>query len=84
METIRTTITVEETETWMITRRRHFSRRACPQCGRDVSVMPPEDAAMLMCRDLRSVEALIAGGDLHIVADERGKLLVCLNSLCSI
>ena len=46
--------------------------------------MPPEDAAMLMCRDLRSVEALIAGGDLHIVADDHGMPLVCLNSLCSI
>jgi hypothetical protein len=84
LETIRTTITVEETETWLITRRRHYSRRPCPQCGRDVSVLPPEDAAMLMCRDLRSVEALIAGGELHVVADERGTGLVCLNSLCSI
>ena len=46
--------------------------------------MPPEEAAMLMCRDLRSVEALIAGGELHIVVDERGIPLVCLNSLCSI
>jgi len=46
--------------------------------------MPAEEAAMLMCRDLRSVEALIASGDLHIVFDDRGKQLVCLNSLCSI
>jgi len=84
LETIRTTITVEETETWLITRRRHYSRRPCPQCSRDVSVMPAEEAAMLMCRDLWSVEALIASGDLHIVFDERGIPLVCLNSLCSI
>lgn len=84
METIRTTITVEENETWLIRRRRYFTRRFCPRCGREVCMVPPDEAALLACRDVRSIYSFMETDDFHVIYVEGVKPLICLISLCSI
>jgi hypothetical protein len=84
VETIRTTVTIEESETWMVRRRRFFTRRFCPTCGREVCMVPPDEAALLACRDVRSIYSFIEKDSFHVIYMEGVKPLICLISLCSI
>lgn len=84
LETIHTKITVEENETWLIKRRRFFTRRFCPECGREVCMVPPDEAALLACRDVRSIYSFMEDDYFHVIYLEGVKPLICLISLCSI
>ena len=84
MEKSRTTITIETDEIWIIKRPRHIIRGFCRQCNRDVSMIPPEEAALLSCRDISVIYSFMNENNFHILYFNGGKPLICLNSLCSI
>ncbi len=83
MEKIRTTVTVETDEVWIIKRHRFFVHSFCLQCNREVSMIPPDDAALLSCRDIKTIYSLIEGNRFHISYFNNAPL-ICLNSLCAV
>ncbi len=84
METIRTTITIETEEVWIIKRRRFVVQSFCRQCNREVSMIPPDEAALLLCHDINTIYSLIEGNRFHILYFNDVKPLICLNSLCTV
>jgi len=46
-------------------------------------MVPPDEAALLACRDIGSIYMSMERDQFHIYYDET-KPLICLNSLCSI
>ena len=85
METIRTTVTIETKEVWIIKRRRRLVvQHFCRQCNRQVSMIPPEEAALLLCRDLNTIYSLIEGNHFHVLYLDDEKPFICLKSLCSV
>ena len=83
MEKSRSKITIETDEVWIIKRKRFFVRCYCHKCEREVSMVPPDEAALLACRDIGSIYMSMERDQFHIYYDET-KPLICLNSLCSI
>lgn len=81
---IRTTITIETDEIWVIRRRRFFIRSFCPTCNREVTMIPPAEAARLVCRDLKTIYSLMENDFFHLFYFNGEKPFICLNSLCSI
>jgi hypothetical protein len=76
---------VEITETWVIRRPRVFIRSLCEQCGREVSLLPTDEAARLTCLDLSAFYILMENNFFHVYYFESAtQPMVCLNSLCSI
>jgi hypothetical protein len=85
VETIRTTITIETEEVWIIKRRRRFVVQSfCRQCNRQVSMIPPEEAALLLCYDINTIYSFIEGNHFHVLYFNDEKPLICLKSLCSV
>ena len=84
METICTTITIETEEVWVIKRRRFVVQSFCRQCNRDVSMIQPDEAALLLCYDIDTIYSLIEGNHFHLLYFNNEKPLICLNSLCSV
>lgn len=76
---------IETTETWIIKRPRRFLRNWCWQCGREVSLLIPEEAARLTCQELNKFYFLMEQDFLHIYYfGPTTQPYICLNSLCSI
>lgn len=84
VEKQRMTITIETEEIWTIKRRRFFVRSFCKQCNREVSMIPPDEAALLACRDLNAIYSFMEKNCFHLSYFNDAKPLICLNSLCSI
>jgi hypothetical protein len=84
VEKIRTTITIETKETWIIKRRGFVVQSFCRQCDRLVSMIPPAEAAALLCHDLKTIYSFIEGEHFHVLYFNDEKPLICLNSLCSV
>jgi hypothetical protein len=77
-------ITIETSETRVITYRRYFLRAYCPQCSRVVGMISPFDAALLSGKDLQTIDILMQTGQFHLRHFEEGKSFICINSLCLI
>ncbi len=82
MEKFRTSVTIETNEIWVVRQPRCLVRARCETCGREVSFLPPNEAARIVCRDLSAIYALAAENRFHVQYFENGKLFICLNSLC--
>ena len=80
-----TRIAIERTEVYVVRRRRHLIRTFCEDCGREVSLVPPAEAALLTFREPSAIYSLIAENRVHFrfVATEK-KPFICLPSLCLI
>ena len=85
MKTIFFKAEVETTETWVIRRPRFFIRSLCAQCGREVSLLPTDEAARLTCLDLSAFYKLMENDFFHVhYFESTAQPFVCLNSLCSL
>lgn len=47
-------------------------------------MVPPDEAALLACRDVRSIYTHMEKNDLHVIYREGITPLICLISLCSV
>ena len=56
-------------------------RVRCHQCGAEVPIVSPENAAGVLRTTAGEIHGLLASGDLHAVAEPSGAPLICGNSL---
>lgn len=84
MRKIRTELVIETTEIYVVKRRRHFVRAWCPDCDREVSLVPPPEAALLAFREIAAIYSLIDERKVHFRFFKDKTPLVCLASLCLI
>ena len=85
MQKILTEVVIETTEVYVIRRRRHFIRGWCDDCGREVSLIPPSEAALLIFREPEAIYSLIAEKRVHFRFFAVSETpFVCLTSLCLI
>jgi len=47
-------------------------------------MIPPEEAALLLCRDLNTIYSFIEGNHFHVLYLDDEKPFICLKSLCSV
>ena len=84
MRKILTEVVIETTEVYVVRRRRHFIRTFCEECGREVSLVPPSEAALLTFREPAAIYSLIAENRVHFRFIEENLPFICLPSLCLI
>jgi len=85
MRKIRTEVVIETTEVYVIRHRRHFIRTWCEECGREVSLIPPSEAALLTFQEPDTIYSLMDEKKIHFrlfAADQTP--FICLTSLCLI
>ena len=56
----RTEVYIETVETFAIKRDRTFIRVWCEDCKREVSMLPPREAALLMGHDMPAIYSMMA------------------------
>jgi hypothetical protein len=85
MRKIRTEVVIETTEVYVVKHRRHFIRTWCADCGREVSLISPSEAALLTFQETDAIYLLIDENRVHFrfFAAEQPPF-VCLTSLCLI
>lgn len=84
MAKIRTEVFIETNEKITIKRKRFFVRTWCEDCGHLVSMIPPSEAALLICQDTQTIYSLINSNQLHYRYLKTEIPFVCLKSLCAI
>jgi len=84
MRKILTEVVIETTEVYVVRRRRHFIRTFCEECGREVSLVPPSEAALLTFREPAAIYSLIDEKRVHFRLVEENLPFICLPSLCLI
>jgi hypothetical protein len=75
-----TEITVERTERSVIRKPKSLVAW-CPQCGEEVRMVTPEEAASMNRVRPRTIYALVEAGRIHFTETAAGLLLVCAPSL---
>lgn len=85
MRKIRTQIVIETTEVYVIRRRRLVFRAWCEDCGREVSLVPPTEAALLLFQAPDAIYSLMEERKIHFryFAPQQTPF-ICLTSLCLI
>ena len=78
---IRTEITVETHRVLLISRPAVSRTAWCPECGADIRVITPEEAATMIRVNARAIYRLVEADLLHFTEPPGGLLLICLNSL---
>src|SRR5438046_2158817 len=73
----RTRITIKTRQTTLVTP----LRVRCQQCGAEVSIITPENAAGALQTTPREIHGLLESGELHAVTESSGENLICGNSL---
>jgi hypothetical protein len=56
-------------------------RVRCQQCGAEVPIITPENAAGVLQKTPTEITRLIAAGELHAVEESSGSNVICVNSL---
>ena len=85
MRKIHTEVVIETTEVYVIRHRRQFIRTWCADCGREVSLVSPSEASLLIFRKPDAIYTLMAENRVHFrffAAHETP--FICLTSLCLI
>ena len=84
MRKIQTEFVIETTEIYVVRRQRRFVRAWCEECEREVSLVPPTEAALLMFQEPKAIYSLIDERRVHFRLIGEKTPLVCLTSLCLI
>ena len=85
MRRTRTEVVIETTEVYVIRRRRLIFRAWCEDCGREVSLVPPTEAALLSFQETAGIFALMDEKKIHFrFFDAQETPFICLTSLCLI
>lgn len=81
MAKTRTEVFIETSETYTIKRKRFFVRNWCNDCGREVNMVPPSEAALMMSQDTKTIYSLIDQKHIHFCYLKAETPLICLRSL---
>lgn len=73
---------IETHEISVVKRKRFFVRAYCPHCQREVSLLPPAEAAFLVCQDTEKIYSWINSNKIHFSYLPDGQPFVCLTSVC--
>ncbi|MGC2235597.1 MAG: hypothetical protein WA584_05525 [Pyrinomonadaceae bacterium] len=84
MRKTRTELVIETSEIFIIKHRRHLVRAWCKDCRRQVSLIPPSEAAILTFQDTNEIYSLINKNLVHFRFFGKKTPFVCLTSLCLI
>ncbi|MBS1795871.1 MAG: hypothetical protein JSS81_18600 [Acidobacteria bacterium] len=84
MRKTRTEVVIETTEVYIIRQQRRFVRAWCEDCGRETSLVPPAEAALLIFREPDAIYSLIDENRVHFRFFDDRTPFICLPSLCSI
>lgn len=76
-----TEITTQTDEAFVIRRRAGTVQAVCPQCGPDVPMITPEEAALLFRVSVRVIYRAVDAGQVHFQETPAGSVEVCLGSL---
>lgn len=82
MAKIRTEVFIETSETFIIKRNRTFVRTWCEDCGREVSMLPVEEAALLTGHDIKAIRSMMEKRHIHFSCLKPETPSICLRSLC--
>lgn len=82
MAKIRTEIFIETSETFIIKRNRTFVRTWCEDCGREVSMLPLQEAALLTGHDVNAIRSMMENQNVHFCYLKSETPSICLRSLC--
>ncbi len=82
MADIRTEVFIETSEVYIIRRKRYFIRTWCEDCEREVNMISPAEAALVMCQNADTIYSLIDKKRIHHRYLKEENLLICLRSLC--
>lgn len=78
----RTEFFIETSEIYIIRRKRIFVRTFCDECKREVTMISPTEAALIMCQNIESIFSLIDKNRIHFRYLKKETPFVCLRSLC--
>lgn len=84
MRKLLTEVVIETTEIYVVRRRRLFIRAWCAECEREVSLIPPSEAALLTFQETTAIYTLINENQVHFRFFGEKTPFVCLASLCLI
>ena len=73
----KTQLTIRTRQTVVV----HGLRVRCHQCGAEVSIVSPDNAAGVLQTTPDEIRGLLASGDLHELAEPSGAQVICGNSL---
>jgi hypothetical protein len=78
----RTEVSIETSETLIIKRNRTFVRAWCADCGREVGMLPPEQAALLTGHSVEAIRSMMESRHIHFRYQNLEAPRICLRSLC--
>jgi hypothetical protein len=82
MKTKRTEVTIEVEEVVLaVNDPSRFAPVWCPDCGSEVQMISPEQAAMRTQATVRAINQRVEDGSVHFVETPDGRLWVCVSSL---
>lgn len=82
MKKVQTELFIETHEISLIKRKRFFVRAFCEHCQREVSLLPPAEAAFLICQETEKIYSWMNSKKVHFSYQPGGQPLVCLTSVC--
>jgi hypothetical protein len=82
MAKTRTEVSVETGETLIIKRNRSFVQAWCADCGREVSMLPLQQAALLTGHSVEAIRSMMESRSIHFRYQNLEAPRVCLRSLC--
>ncbi|MEZ5306020.1 MAG: hypothetical protein R2684_02625 [Pyrinomonadaceae bacterium] len=82
MSRIRTEISIESSESFVVRRKRFAIRKHCGVCGRISIFVLPTEAGFLSGFDLDSIVSRVYEGMLHVEEIPERGIYICLSSVC--
>ena len=76
-----TIVTIESRERMTIQRHARSLVTWCEQCGAEVLMVTPNEAAAISRTDARTIFRAVEAGTIHFIESESGALLVCRTSI---
>ncbi|MDH3493714.1 MAG: hypothetical protein OEM82_09205 [Acidobacteriota bacterium] len=82
MSKIRTEISIESSEAFVVRRKRYSTRTWCGKCGKTGIFVLPTEAGFLSGLDLDTIVSLVCAEEIHVHEILGRGTYVCLTSLC--
>lgn len=82
MAKTRTEVFIETSEILIIKRNRTFIRTWCEDCEREVSMLPLQEAALLIGHNVTLIYSMMENHQIHFCYLKPGTPFICLRSLC--
>lgn len=78
----RAEVSIETGETLIIKRNRTFVQAWCAECGREVSMLPLQQAALLTGHSVEAIRSMMESRRIHFRYQNLEEPRICLSSLC--